>query len=211
MAGRALTGDDALGRGVRESRCGERSPGRMTGIARLGCRNVVGRFAARRGTMAAGASARHHAEMSKGRAHPRGGAMAGIARLIGGRVICRLARGHAVVMALPALMGYHANVSEPCYLPRSGRGMALIACLLCRYVIQGFDGGGLNTAARCMTGLAWNLYMRARQRKAGSHVIKMHVAFGLGGRRIAVRAYEQEQAQCGKKAHPGRQSPELIS
>lgn len=176
--------------------------------------------------MAGGARARQHAEMGKGRAHPRGGAMAGIARLSGGGVHGRLARGEAVVMALPALVGRYTGVSEPCHLPRGGRGMALIARLLCRYVIRGLDGGRLNTAARRMAGfaifwraferamdmagLARNLYMRARQRKAGFHVIEMHVASCLGGWRVAVRECEQEQAQRGKKAHPGRKSPELI-
>ena len=70
--------------------------------------------------MAGGAGARHHAEMGKGRAHPRGGAMAGIARLTGDRVIRRFALDDVVVMALLALMGDYADVGEPRHLPRGG-------------------------------------------------------------------------------------------
>lgn len=50
MAGRALTGDHALGSGVRKSRRGERPSRRMTGVARQVRRirrNVVRRFAER--------------------------------------------------------------------------------------------------------------------------------------------------------------------
>jgi len=61
--------------------------------------------------------------------------MAGVTRLVGDRVIRRLARGDAVVMALPALMGNYADVGEARHLPRGGRGMALVARLIRGYVI----------------------------------------------------------------------------
>lgn len=92
--------------------------------------------------------------------------------------------------------------------------MTLFARLLCRDVILGFDGSGLNTAARRVAGctflwrafkgaadmasLAGDRHMCARQWKAGFYVIEIHVAFGLGCRCIAARQCQQEQAQYGK-------------
>ncbi|GAB4512643.1 MAG: hypothetical protein Tsb0026_16720 [Sulfuricaulis sp.] len=105
--------------------------------------------------------------------------------------------------------------------------MALVARLIRGYVICGFDGGTLHTAARRMAGFAFlrrafeaaldmagfagKCHMRAGQRKAGFDVVKLHVAFCLGGRRITVRQRKQDKAQYRKGTHPGRQSPETIS
>lgn len=105
--------------------------------------------------MAGGAGSRLHIHVSEARAHPCGGAMAGVARLVGKRMVGRLALGDAVVVALDAPVGCYANVSKPRHLPCGGRGMTLTARLHCRDVILGFDRGSLNTAARRMAGFAF--------------------------------------------------------
>ena len=50
--------------------------------------------------------------MGETRAHPRCGAMASVARGIGGQVIRRFTLGGAVVMALAALVRRYTNVTE---------------------------------------------------------------------------------------------------
>ena len=228
MAGSALAGCHALHGGVSESGGCERASCCMTGVARETGRNVITRLAVRlRAVVAGGAGAWFGVHVSEARAHPRGGAMAGIARLVGDRVIRRFARDDVVVMALLALMGDYADVGEPRHLPRGGRGMALVTRLICGYVIRGFDGGALNTTAPRvagfaffgralegaldMAGFAGNLHMCPGQRKSRFHVIETHIAFGVGRRRVAVRNGKQEQTQHGNDANPGQKSPEIMS
>jgi hypothetical protein len=50
--------------------------------------------------------------MHETRAHPGGGAMTGVAWCIGGNVVRRLALRDTAVMALTALVGYYAGVTE---------------------------------------------------------------------------------------------------
>ena len=85
--------------------------------------------------MALGATARCHADMGKVCAHPRGGTVTGVARLVGRRVIRRLALGDVVVMALSALVRYYAGMTEKDNTPRRGRGVTLLARLGCHDVI----------------------------------------------------------------------------
>lgn len=156
-----------------------------------------------RAVVAGGAGAGFRVHVSEARAHPRGGAVAGIAGLIiGDRVIRRLALDDAVVMALFALMGDYADVSESRHLPRGGGGMALVARLPCRYVLRRLDGGGPDTAARRMAGLA--IFRRAfegpldvtgftgkyrvcsGQWKTRPDMVEMHVASRLSRPRVAI-------------------------
>ena len=58
-----------------------------------------------------------HIDMGEARAYPRGGTVTGVARCIGAYVICRLAFGDAVVMALKALVRRYAGVAEKCNSP----------------------------------------------------------------------------------------------
>ena len=161
MAGCALTGDDTLRGRVVKGRGYERASRRVTGIAREGRRDVAVAAWLGRGrspldvTSAVGATAGGHADMGKACAHPRGGAVTGVAGLAGGHVIRRLTLGHAVVMALTALTRRYAGVTEGDNTPRCGRGVALIARLTCYDVIRGLEGAGLNAAALGVTGFAF--------------------------------------------------------
>ena len=62
--------------------------------------------------MALGTTPWHHIDMGETRAHPRCGAMASVARGIGGQVIRRFALNSDVVMALAALVRRYTNVTE---------------------------------------------------------------------------------------------------
>lgn len=114
MAGRALAGHHTLRSGVRKPRCRERTSGCVTGIAREIRRDMVGRLGQPRPArdVTGRAATRHYSDMGKAGAHPRGGAMTGVARCIGGRVIRRLALGNAAIMALTTLVRYYAGVTE---------------------------------------------------------------------------------------------------
>lgn len=176
--------------------------------------------------MAGGAGVGHDAKMSKGRAHPGGGAMAAVARLVGDWMIRRLARGDAVVMALRALTGHYADMGEPRHLPRGRRGMALTARLLCRYVIGGFEGNALNATAGRVAGLALlgcafegaldmasfagKRDVRPGQREARFDVIEIHVASCFGRLRVAVKDSKQNKTEQGEAANPGRKPPEML-
>ena len=119
---RALTGHDALCSGVGESRSKERTSRRMAGVARKICRDMTGRLGSCWSAlnMALSATARRDTDMGKACAHPRGGTVTGVAGLVGGHVIRRLALGDIAVMALSALARNYAGVTEKCDSPRRG-------------------------------------------------------------------------------------------
>ena len=119
VTGTALTGDHTLGGRMCKSRRRERATGGVTGIARQIRRDMVARLGHARSALdvAGCAAARRHADMHETRAHPGGGAMTGVARCIGGSVVSRLALRDTAVMALTALVGYHAGVTEKGYTP----------------------------------------------------------------------------------------------
>ena len=114
MTGAALAGHYALCRRMSEARRRERATRGVAGIARERRRNMVVRLGHARPArdMATGTTARSHADMSKACAHPGGGAMTGVAWCIGGNVVRRLALRDTAVMALTALVSYHAGVTE---------------------------------------------------------------------------------------------------
>ena len=91
----------------------------MTGIAREGRRDVVGRLghagAAR--DVTGGAAAWRHGNMVKAHSHPCSGAMASIARLSSWRVVRRFSHDDGAVMALRALMRNDTDVTEHHHVP----------------------------------------------------------------------------------------------
>jgi len=97
----------------------------VAGIAGKGGRDVIPRLGAGRDAMTGGAGTRDDAGMGEAHAHPGSGPMAGVAGLVGERMIRRFSLGDAVVVALGALVSNDASMTEPGHTPRRGGGMTL--------------------------------------------------------------------------------------
>ncbi len=92
----------------------------MAGVARKVCRYVIGSLEGSGRSslnMALGATARHHTDMGKACAHPRGGSVTSVAGLVGRHVIRWFALGDIAVMALNTLVRYYAGVTEESNIP----------------------------------------------------------------------------------------------
>ncbi len=111
----ALTSHDALRGRVSEFRSAERTPRRVTDIARKRSGNVIRRFkSAGCAALAvtAGATARFNGDVGKAGAGPSGGAMTSVAGFGGRHVIRRFTFSDVAIVALSALMRRYTRVTE---------------------------------------------------------------------------------------------------